>query len=203
MKLLVVDDHNLFANSLKAVLEKDGKFEVEVLVCDGTNFKEVLKKDDLSSIDIILLDIHLGKRNGLLLGEQIMKQYPKSKIVFLSGYDLLEFRNQVKKIGARGFFNKNISIDELTESLNLVMEGKYLFKEEKKDENVLTKREIEVLKLLAEGYRQKEVADILNVSIRTVSQHIFVITRKLDVDSSIGAIVAALKKGILTVIPKD
>lgn len=203
MKLLIVDDHDLFANSLKAVLEKNGRFEVEVLVCDGTNFNDVLQKDDLSSIDIILLDIHLGKRNGLLLGEQIMQQNPDSKIVFLSGYDLLEFRNQVKKIGARGFFNKNISIDELTDSLNLVMEGKYLFNDEKKDENVLTKREIEVLRLLAEGYRQKEVADILNVSIRTVSQHIFVITRKLDVDSSIGAIVAALKKGILTVIPKE
>lgn len=132
MKLLIVDDHDLFANSLKAVLKKNDRFEVEVLVCDGTNFNDVLQKDDLSSIDIILLDIHLGKRNGLLLGEQIMQQNPDSKIVFLSGYDLLEFRNQVKKIGARGFFNKNISIDKLTDSLNLVMEGKYLFKDEKK-----------------------------------------------------------------------
>lgn len=195
-KILLIDDHSLFAYSLKLLLEES--MEVTLDICESA---ESLADLPIEKFDLLLLDIHLGSENGIDVGKQLISDYPKIKIVFLSGYDLKEFRKQAASIGAYGFFNKNIEPSVLISSIQDVMDGKTLLEAVEKNEHSLTPKEVELLQYLAKGYRQKDIAKFLDISIRTVRHHLSAIIKKLDVESTTTAVVEAMRLGIIPIIP--
>lgn len=194
MKVILFDDHELFSKSLELAL-KD-KLESFETFPNPNHIHQIINK---KKPDLILMDIHMGDFNGLDVANELLQQYPNLKIVFLSGYDLLEYHNEAIKMGARGFINKNISIQELANKINLVLRGATLFPHYDREPNPLTDREKEVLQLLAKGLKQQEIADQLFISRRTVNNHIQSINDKFYVNSSLSAIVRGIQLGIVRI----
>lgn len=196
MHLILVDDHKLFAKSLEISLkERVDKFEV---LTSPEGLSQLLSQ---KKPDVLMLDIHMGDHNGLEVAQQVLQEYPDLKIVFLSGYDLLEYHNRAIEIGAKGFINKNISIHDLIDQVERVIRGGMIFPRSASDSEVvpLTSREKEVLQLMAEGLRQQDVADKLFISRRTVNNHIQMINEKFQVNSTVSAIVKGIELGIISV----
>lgn len=200
MKVLLVDDHTLFAKSLEIALsdfaEIDGFFSIDQIA-------------DISKIivehtpDIILMDINLsniGVEDGLILSKKIIEKYPHQKIVMLSGYDLPVYRKEAKRIGAKGFINKNIEPETLVQILTAISKGGTYFKTETEHLEELTDAEKQVLKLLANGKKRKEIATELFMSERTVSNHLQRIFDKFDVSSAVEAITKAIQMGYISPI---
>lgn len=196
MHIILVDDHKLFAKSLEISL-KDRVEQFQVL----TSPEELSKLLAQKMPDVLMLDIHMGDHNGLEVAQEVLQEYPDLKIVFLSGYDLLEYHNRAIEIGAKGFINKNISIHDLIDQVERVVRGGMIFPRSASDSEVvpLTSREKEVLQLMAEGLRQQDVADRLFISRRTVNNHIQMINEKFQVNSTVSAIVKGIELGIVSV----
>lgn len=193
MKIVMFDDHALFAKSLELLL-LNSPFQLKHYT-DTDNVLEVIKSQ---KPDIVLMDIHLGSVNGLEIGETVLNQFKDLKLVFLSGYDLPEYCDQAIAIGAKGFINKNVNPDYFIECLEMVAQGNEVFPRiDKSNYSELSQREKEVLQLLASGCSQTELSETLGISRRTVANHIQAIMSKLDVSSSISAIVKGIELGIV------
>lgn len=151
--------------------------------------------------DIILMDINLSNiavEDGLILSKKIIEQYPHQKIVMLSGYDLPVYRNEAKKIGAKGFINKNVEPETLARILTTISNGATYFETETEYCEELTDAEKQVLNLLSNGKKRKEIATELFLSERTVSNHLQRIFDKLDVSSAVEAITKAIQMGYIS-----
>ncbi len=193
MKLILFDDHELFARSLEFAIKKY-----------VTAFEIYTSPEDIVSIvenkhpDLLLLDIHMGAYNGLDIARELLALYPELKILFLSGYDLIEYHNEAIKMGAKGFINKNVGIHDFVDKVNIVAGGGTIFPKYTCDTEPLTPREKEVLQLAAEGLKQQEIAERLFISRRTVNNHIQTINEKFYVNSTIAAIVRGIELGIVS-----
>lgn len=194
MKIILFDDHELFAKSLEISL-KDAISNFETYT-SPTNVIQIITE---KKPDLLLMDIHMGDFNGLDVSREILQKFPKIKIIFLSGYDLIEYHNEAIKMGAKGFINKNISISDLLLKINLVLKGETIFPHYEQKSESLTNREKEVLRLAAKGFKQQEIADQLYISRRTVNNHIQTINEKFYVNSTVAAIVRGIQLGIITV----
>lgn len=197
MKVLLVDDHALFAKSLEIVLsdftEIDQFFIIDKIADISKTIVE--HKPDIILMDINLSNIDVG--DGLNLSKKIIEKYPHQKIVMLSGYDLPVYRNEAKKIGAKGFINKNTEPEILVETLVAISKGAIYFKTETEYFEELTDAEKQVLKFLADGKKRKEIATELFMSERTVSNHLQHIFDKLHVSSAVEAITKAIQMGYI------
>ena len=202
INILLVDDHTLFAKSLLVALDEYNEIEhfystqniqgIEKIVCD-------------KNIDIILMDINLGNLSdvdGLDLASNLLKASPMVKIIVLTGYDLPVYRHEARKIGISGFLNKNISPDDLISSLIRVSRGNTCFPSENNELIIedLTSMEKKILQLISSGKKRKSVADELNMSERTLSNHLQHIFEKLDVSSGIEAVTKAIQLGYISPI---
>lgn len=194
MKIILFDDHELFSKSLELALQD--KIESFETYSHPNHIQQIIKD---KKPNLILMDIHMGEFNGLDIAKELLQLYPDLKIVFLSGYDLIEYHNEAIKMGAKGFINKNVSIQELENKINLVLGGTILFPHYDRDPNPLTDREKEVLQLLAKGLKQQEIAEQLFISRRTVNNHIQSINEKFYVNSSLSAIVRGIQLGIVRI----
>ena len=157
------------------------------------------------NIDMILMDINLknlSNTDGLEVAAEIIKDNPKVKIIILTGYDLPVYRHEAKKIGASGFLNKNISPEDLIESLLRVSHGKTCFPSESNEIIIedLTSMEKNILQLLCSGKKRKNIAEELYMSERTLSNHLQHIFEKLDVSSTVEAVTKALQLGYISPI---
>ena len=199
INILLVDDHTLFAKSLSVALDEYNEIEhfystqniqdIEKMVCD-------------KNIDIILMDINLenlSNIDGLELASNLLKSSPVVKIIILTGYDLPVYRHEARKIGISGFLNKNISPDDLISSLIRVSRGNTCFPSENNELIIedLTSMEKKILQLISSGKKRKSVADGLNMSERTLSNHLQHIFEKLDVSSGIEAVTKAIQLGYI------
>lgn len=150
--------------------------------------------------DIILMDINLkniASEDGLELAKQILSSYPEQRIVILSGYDLPVYRSEARKIGAKGFVNKNIEPEKLISILSKIMQGVLYFDREVPFIEGLTDSEKQILQLIADGMKRKEIADELYISERTLSNHLQHIFEKLGVSSSVEAVTKAIQMGYI------
>lgn len=150
--------------------------------------------------DIILMDINLkniASEDGLELARQILSRYPEQRIVILSGYDLPVYRSEAGKIGAKGFVNKNIEPEKLISILSKIMQGVLYFDREIPFIEGLTDSEKQILRLIADGMKRKEIADELSISERTLSNHLQHIFEKLGVSSSVEAVTKAIQMGYI------
>ncbi len=197
INILLVDDHALFSKSLEIALSdypEIGTFDSINDISGLGNFI-VSKKPDIILMDINLKNI--ASEDGLELARQILGRYPEQRIVILSGYDLPVYRSEARKIGAKGFVNKNIEPEKLIVILSKIMQGVLYFDREIPFIEELTDSEKQILRLMADGMKRKEIADTLYISERTLSNHLQHIFEKLGVSSSVEAVTKAIQTGYI------
>lgn len=200
MKVLLVDDHTLFSKSLSIALSDFPEIEKFSSTKDIEHLAAVLETEQP---DILLVDINLGKlteEDGLLLTKHLLAQFPEQNIVILSGYDLPAYRKEAKRIGAKGFINKEVEPEELLRILRVIQNGGSCFPQENILLEDLTESERQILKRLAAGSKRKEIAEQLFLSERTVSNHLQHIFEKLQVTSAVEAVTKAIQLGYISPI---
>lgn len=194
MKIIILDDHEIFAQSMKFLLED----QEEVDLCDySLDSESFLSNISRKFYDIILLDISLKEEfTGLDLISKILKINKDYKIIILSSYDLKNYRSRALETGAKAFINKSISIDRLLESIKRVEKG---YNEDPQEDffDKLSPRESEVLRELVKGARKKDIAKKLFISERTLYNHIAKIYDKLRVSNLVEAYNKAIKLGYI------
>ena len=197
INILLVDDHALFSKSLEIALSDYPEI---------TSFKSINDISLLDSFlethkpDILLMDINLKNitsEDGLELARQLLRRYPEQKIVILSGYDLPIYRREAEKIGAKGFINKNTEPEKLVSLLSQISQGTVIFSRDIPFLEELTDCEKQILRLIADGMKRKEVAAALYISERTLSNHLQHIFEKLGDTSSVEAITNAIQMGYI------
>ncbi|MDK7754755.1 MAG: response regulator transcription factor [Peptoniphilus harei] len=191
MKILLLDDHKIFGESLKVLLEERG------ISCTYTssikNFYEEVEGD----YDIILLDINLKEEEtGFDILDRIHDK--NKKIVILTSYDMINYKRLALEKGAIDFINKSLDVDEVIERLEKVYKDeKISFDDEEKTIEPLTKREEEILLEVLSGLTKKEIADKLYISERTLYNHLANIYAKLGAKNAIEAYKIALELGYI------
>ena len=197
INISLVDDHVLFSKSLEIALSDSPEIKTFKSINDISLLDKLIEED---APDILLMDINLKNitsEDGLELAKQILHCHPEQKIVILSGYDLPVYRNEAKKIGAKGFINKNTEPEKLIAFLSQIMQGKFIFNGSIPFLEELTDCEKQILQLIADGRKRKEIAGTLYISERTLSNHLQHIFEKLDVSSSVEAVTKAIQLGYL------
>ncbi|EPR5036693.1 response regulator [Streptococcus pyogenes] len=196
MKILLIDDHRLFAKSIQLLFQQYD--EVDVIDTITSHFNDVTI--DLSKYDIILLDINLtniSKENGLEIAKELIQSTPHLKVVMLTGYVKSIYRERAKKVGAYGFVDKNIDPKQLISILKKVDSGKKYFEQIESQDYVesLTDQEIAILNLSKKGFSIKEIEETLQISRRTVFNHLTHIYSKFLVNNKQEAIYKAEQLG--------
>ncbi len=195
INILLVDDHALFSKSLEIALSDHSEIESFDSINDISQLEDLIAS---KKPDIILMDINLkniASEDGLELAKQILSRHPEQRIVILSGYDLPVYRSEAKKLGAKGFVNKNIEPENLISVLSKIMQGRFYFDSEIPFIEGLTDSEKHIIQLIAEGHKRKDIASTLYISERTLSNHLQHIFEKLDVTSTVEAVTKAIQLG--------
>jgi DNA-binding NarL/FixJ family response regulator len=190
IKLMILDDHLIFASSVSDALAKEDDIEIVATLSDGT---DIFEKIDQYCPNTILMDVRLGAIDGLALTEAIKEKHPDLKVVLMSGFLV---GNYASKYGADAFFSKEDSVQSLIQILRSVfMDNVTVFLRTQSAQ--LTKREIEILKMIAQEKTNKTIAMELQISERTVNNHVVEIYRKLEVQSKAGAAAKAVEMGFI------
>lgn len=209
IKLMIVDDHALIREGLTKILEMEENFHIVFKASDGNEAIEYIKDNNL---DIVLLDINMPNMNGIETLKKIKQINPSLKIIMLTVYDAREYLIETLNLGANGYMLKDAEADSLVKAIEAVYNGgSYihpnlageLFKEinrqrvnksSKSGVEALTKREYEVLLLIAEGMSNKDISEHLVISEKTVKNHVSSILRKLDLQDRTQAAIFAIKQ---------
>ena len=208
-KVMLVDDHALIREGIKQLLEFDGSIDVIEQASDGA---ECLEKLQYVQPDILLLDINMPNVNGIEVLEEIKKKNIPVKVLMLTVHSEVEYLVQAVDIGANGYILKDSGSEELKKAIQSVMEGDSYIQPslipslnsrlvnrdiDKEKIAALTKREMEILTQIAGGMFNKEIAMNLNISERTVKNHISNIFKKIDVSDRTQAAVFAIRNNIV------
>lgn len=212
IKVIIADDHTIVREGLKSLIDSMSK-DIEI-IGEASNGKEVLKMAENNPADIYILDISMPILNGIETTDRLIKMNSKNKIIILSRHDNKELVKKALEFGAKGYILKSNSGDELVNAINEVYKGstflspkisdfivegflgkKYHYKK-KKEAVELTRREREILQLIAEGFSNKEISRKLNISSATVHVHRSNIMQKLNIHKQAGLIRYAIKEGI-------
>ncbi|MCS7202672.1 MAG: response regulator transcription factor [Dictyoglomus sp.] len=207
IKVLIADDHTLVREGIKALLREIPDVLVVGEVGDG---KELIDKLKTLDPDIVLLDISMPNVNNLSFCERIKEISENTKVIILSMHYSEEYVRSALKYGVKGYILKDSSLSELEFAIRSVFKGEiYLspkisnilvkdYLEKVKDPlDVLTERQKEILKLLAEGYSAKEISHKLGISIKTVETHKSQIMEKLNIYDLAGLVKFAIKYGLI------
>ncbi len=212
VKLLVADDHKIFRQGIKKLLEEEPDLQVVGEAADG---REAVKKATELKPDVILMDIAMANLNGLEATKQIKKVLPDVKVIMLTMHKNEEYVLQSFQAGASGYILKEGAVEELVSAIRSIHQDKsvlspsisktlidaYLRKMETgKTEtpfDLLTDREREVLQLIAEGYTNREVAKSLFISVKTVEAHRAHIMQKLNIHEIAKLVKYAIQKGLV------
>jgi DNA-binding NarL/FixJ family response regulator len=205
----IVDDHQVVINGLTDMLSAFEHLTVSVMATSG---KELIESLEKSQPDILIMDIQMPQMDGIALGKQIKKLYPKVKIIAFSSFDDSHYIKQIMRSAASGYLLKNAEKETLIEAIDTVMKGgEYLDEHIRKillQESItgqkrsmfevpLTVREIEIIKLIIDGDTNQQIAEKLFISHRTVEKHRLNINQKLDVNNTAGLIREAFKRGLI------
>ena len=210
IRVLVVDDHALLRDGIRALLSVHDDIEV---VGEATDGREAISLVRQLSPDVVLMDIAMPLMDGLEATRRIHKEHPKVKVLILTQYDNKEYMLSSVKAGAAGCVPKRAVASELISAIRIVHEGDsylypsvakvlikdYLQKMEQDPYERLTNREREVLKLVAEGRTSRDIAALLCISIKTVLGHRTKVMEKLDIHNRTELVKYAIRKGLITV----
>jgi DNA-binding NarL/FixJ family response regulator len=212
IRVLVVDDQELFRRGLTMLLGQDADIEVVGEASDGVAGTEMATT---TAPDVVLLDVRMPRRSGVEACRDIKESVPSAKIIMLTVSDEEEDLYETVKNGASGYLLKDSSIEEVAQAIRVVHEGQSLispsmavklideFKQMSKPERSqvanlrLTERELEVLRLVAKGLNNREVAKELFISENTVKNHVRNILEKLQLHSRMEAVMYAVKEKLL------
>jgi two-component system NarL family response regulator len=215
MKLLLVDDHTLVRRGIAAVLQQ--RFpDAEVVEAEGTDDAIERLRDGSSDVDIALVDVRMPARDGLELLKEIKATWPSIRVIMLTSFDHARYVKAALADGADGYMLKDASPEDLDQAIRVAMAGggnvlsaramRALFEDEgaggnedgepqRRHEN-LTKRELDILALLAEGRSNRDISRHLYLSEKTVKAHLAAVFRKLNVTNRTQAAMAAVTMGM-------
>ncbi len=207
IKIILTDDHQLFRDGIKSLLENTKRIEIIGETANGKELLDLLKQ---TVPDILILDLTLPDMSGIEITRQVTHDYPGLKVLILSMHNENEFVVNALKAGAKGYLPKDISKHELLEAISNINDGEEYFSKSISDaflrkfvqrtrvglqgkNPVLTPRETEIVKLVAEGLKNQQIADKLFISVRTVDAHKNNIMKKLNLKSNIDIVKFAIK----------
>lgn len=212
IKIILADDHRIFRKGLKSLLSE--KENIEVLA-EADNGDEALEAARKYKPEIVIMDIAMPKMDGIEATRQIRDRFPDTEVVILSMHAKKAYIDQVLKAGAKGYVLKDSNEENLLSAINTVHNGGYYLdspiadqvlsdyfrdkskRELKKQSDPLSEREREVLRLLAEGHSNQEVADTLYISRKTVENHRANIVRKTGIQGQVGLTKYAARIGLI------
>lgn len=205
LRIILADDHNLVRSGLAAILNQDGRFEV---VAEATNGYEAVEKVEMARCDLLIADLAMPRLGGIEMIQMLRTAKVSIKILVLSMYDDTQFVVRAMNAGANGYLLKHAMDDELFRAIEAVMDGETFvselidpqaLREFSLDENDLTQRELEVLKLISEGLTNPEIAELLVISPNTATRHRANLMRKLNVHNRVELINTAFSRGLITI----
>lgn len=213
IRVLLVDDHAILREGIKALLEKQDNIEVVAEAGDG---REAIPKAAQFRPDVVVLDISMPTMDGLESTRQMKRDNPDIKVLVLTMHDNEEYFFQLLRAGASGYVTKKSVSRELVSAIEAVYRGESFFcpsmakfllsdflRLDKAVENTgqeeLTPREREIVKLIAEGYTNQQIADLLHRSVKTIESHRSNILRKLGIHDSIELVKYAVRKKLIEI----
>ncbi len=214
VKIVIIDDHKMIREGLRQLLELDGEICVIGEAGDGAQGLEVIHE---MQPDVVLLDINMPVMNGLDMLKNLREKDNNIKVVILTIHNEIEYLEEAIDIGVNGYILKDSECSSLKKAIFTVFSGNSfidpslspLLKESRsnggsskvsdklKYEKLLSSREIDILKLVAKGMKNREIANILGISEKTVKNHVSSVLRKLDADDRTKAAVIAIKHNII------
>ena len=211
--IFIVEDHRLFREGLKAMLSLEPGYEIIGEAEDGLEAVRLIRK---SKPDLVLLDLSMPRMNGFSVLREIKGAMPEVKILVLSIHESDQYVLQAFEARADGYAIKDSSREELRVAIRSVLEGKKYISpgvagnvlegyldgrktlKSKSAFDTVTEREKEILKLLGEGYQNKEIADLVHISVKTVEKHRANIMAKLDLHNAAALTAFAFEHGLIT-----
>lgn len=205
----IADDHLLVINGLKAMVATSPDFEVVFSATSGRELRELLEN---SKPDVLLLDINIPDASGIDLCKEVVQKYPGIRIIALTSFDALNYVKSMMRSGASGYLLKNVDASTLLNAIKSVAEGKQFIdphlqhalldsviagKKPATADIPLTKRETEILALIAQELNNQQIADKLFISLRTVHSHRINLNQKLGVHNTAGLVIEAVKRGLV------
>lgn len=219
--IAIIDDHQLFREGVKRILDFEKTFEV---IAEGDDGSEAVALVERYQPDVVIMDINMPTLNGVEATRQLIETYPNTRVIILSIHDDENYVQHALKTGACGYLLKEMDADTLIEAVkivadggsylhprvthNLVKEYRRLALEEKGQSadyvrqveirrplHLLTRRECEVLQLLADGKSNRGIGETLFISEKTVKNHVSNILQKMNVNDRTQAVVVAIKNG--------
>lgn len=204
--IIIVDDHRLFRNGLKYLLETTGNYHVVAEAANGFELLEILDK---VKPDLVIMDIEMPKMNGIEATRLAMAKYPQLKILVLSMYGETEYYNVLVNYGIKGFLPKDADNEEFFLAINKILLGETYVAQELLLTIIrgntlhqpvkLSPREKEVLDLIIHGLSNQEIASVLNISQRTVERHRTHLLEKTGSKNSIRLVIYALKNNLISI----
>jgi len=207
IKILIADDHTIVREGIRSLLEAKNHITVVGEASDG---REAVEKVGKMRPDIVIMDISMPILNGLEATCQIRKLFPECKVLVLTMHENRESLRQILRAGAVGLVVKKSAASQLFNAIEAVNKGEAFFspsiskmiledyvKDTDAPDEILSSREKEILQLVAEGYSNKEIADLIYVSVKTVEGHKDNIKKKLGIYDQAGLIKYAIIKGII------
>ena len=212
LKIVLAEDHTILREGLRALLSADPSFEI---IGEAQNGREAVRCVERLEPDLLLMDLSMPRMSGMDAIREIKNRYPDIKIIALTVHKTEEYLLTTLKAGADGYVLKDATHEELVMAIKNVMSGKsylspgvsekviegYL---EGRESNrslspweTLSQREREVLKLIAEGFKNKEIAEDLCISLKTVEKHRANLMKKLDLHNAAALTVYAVQKGLV------
>lgn len=208
IKIVLLDDHQMFRDGVKAVLGDEAHIELIGETGSGKELFELLAQIEP---DLVITDISLPDISGIEVASRIVKLYPNVKVLMLSMHTNEEFIVKALEAGAHGYLPKDTSMEELLEAINTIYLGENYFNKDisnvilkglinksksnsaEEKAEALTRREKEIVKLVVEGLSNKEIAEKLYISIRTVDSHKTNILQKLNLKSTVELVKYAIR----------
>ena len=207
LKILLVDDHAVVRSGLRRLLEINNSMDVVAEADSGESAYQLYGEMDP---DIVIMDISMPGMGGIESAKRILQRYSHAKIIIFSMHEAVSFASQALKTGVKGFVTKNGMAEDLLHAVLDVSKGKTFLSAgvaqkialqtligDDDPMHQLSTREFEVFRLLAEGKRVEEVADMLKISQKTVANYYTIIKQKLGVTSPVEMVRLAMKHGLI------
>mgnify|MGYP000435190055 CR=1 FL=1 len=213
VRIVLVEDHTILREGLRALLSADPKFEIVGEADDG---REAVRQVEKLIPDLVVMDLSMPRMTGMDAIREIKRRHPVTKIIALTVHKAEEYLRNTLQAGADGYVLKDATHEELMLAIQNVLKGKtylspsvsntviegYLEGKENQIPNpklgLLSPREREILKRIAEGYKNKEIAADLCISLKTVEKHRANLMKKLDLHNTAALTAYAIEKGLVT-----
>ena len=214
IKIHLADDHQVLIDGMLAVLNTNSKFEVVGHSLNGVNLVDTVKNN---KAEILIMDINMPQKDGIEVLKEFSEKGYTCRVIILSSYDDVKLIKEVLKLGASGYLSKQCAGESILKAIEVVSNGKEYFSENIQDKifssfsgnptsdtnnefqmgNILTERELEILKLISLELSGKEIGEKLFISSHTVESHRKNLIKKLNVKNTIGLVKYALKNDLI------